>query len=649
MGPPRKKDAVNKGKHSLNPDRGKQEKGSTMRTKSTIKRLNMYRNFKAKRDKKGKIIRAAPFQSTVASGAVSRVEPNRRWFGNTRVISQDSLQAFKEAMKLKNPYEIMLRQTRLPISLLDEKKIRKKPDILAAESFEYVFGKKARRKRPHLSCDDLSSLVREAETSCHNYLREKDGNLQRDNDGIRDLTSDPHFKAGSSKRLWNELFKVIDSSDVVLYVLDARDPMGTRSRYIEQYMKKEKPNKHLIFVINKVDLVPVWITKRWKTILSSEYPTLVFYANLTKPLGKTALMSLLRQMAGFHAKDRHQISVGVIGYPNVGKSSIINAMRSKKVCKVAPLAGETKVWQYVTLLKSIYLIDCPGVVYPEGDTEAEMVMKGVVRVEYLQQPEMYIPEVLERVKPEFVQQRYGLPIFDPTCHPLSTESISGQKPAEEVTAAPVIEYPPNAKWPVDANLFLELVAKKTGKLLKGGEPDIVTTAKRVLNDFQRGKLPYFVKPPPLENDGNGANADSAAGAARSNQEETIPREDALEQAFIDAFNAEAEADLDESVEDKANDEEKTVNEEEGKANEEKNEAECVDGSDAGLLNLLPNSEDEAEAAAEEEAAASSKGLSAARRRQLERALRRKAGRAGRHYYEEVNVKNRKRRSGGSKK
>lgn len=51
---------------------------------------------------------------------------------------------------------------------------------------------------------------------------------------------------------------------------------------------------------------------------------------------------------------------------------------SKKVCKVAPLAGETKVWQYVTLLKSIYLIDCPGVVYPEGDTEAEMVMKGVV-------------------------------------------------------------------------------------------------------------------------------------------------------------------------------------------------------------------------------------------------------------------------------
>jgi Fe2+ transport system protein B len=50
----------------------------------------------------------------------------------------------------------------------------------------------------------------------------------------------------------------------------------------------------------------------------------------------------------------------MIGYPNVGKSSVINALRSKKVCNVAPIAGETKVWQYITLMKRIYLIDCPG-------------------------------------------------------------------------------------------------------------------------------------------------------------------------------------------------------------------------------------------------------------------------------------------------
>ena len=57
----------------------------------------------------------------------------------------------------------------------------------------------------------------------------------------------------------------------------------------------------------------------------------------------------------------------------------MNTLRSKKVCKAAPLAGETKVWQYVTLMKGLYLIDCPGVVYPpHGDTETDLVLKGVV-------------------------------------------------------------------------------------------------------------------------------------------------------------------------------------------------------------------------------------------------------------------------------
>lgn len=55
-------------------------------------------------------------------------------------------------------------------------------------------------------------------------------------------------------------FQVIDSSDVVVQVLDARDPMGTRSPHVESYLKKEKHWKHLIFVLNKCDLVPTWAT-----------------------------------------------------------------------------------------------------------------------------------------------------------------------------------------------------------------------------------------------------------------------------------------------------------------------------------------------------------------------------------------------------
>ena len=88
---------------------------------------------------------------------------------------------------------------------------------------------------------------------------------------------------------------------------------------------------------------------RWVKILSKEYPTLAFHASITNPFGKGALIQLLRQFGRLHG-DQKQISIGLIGYPNVGKSSIINTLKKKKVCKVAPIPGETKV--------PIPLLDC---------------------------------------------------------------------------------------------------------------------------------------------------------------------------------------------------------------------------------------------------------------------------------------------------
>jgi nuclear GTP-binding protein len=113
-------------------------------------------------------------------------------------------------------------------------------------------------------------------------------------------------------------------------------------------------------------------------VLSRDYPTLAFHASINNSFGKGALIQLLRQFGKLHS-DKKQISVGFIGYPNTGKSSIINTLRKKRVCSVAPIPGETKVWQYITLMRRLYLIDCPGVVYPDPkDTEADIVLKGVV-------------------------------------------------------------------------------------------------------------------------------------------------------------------------------------------------------------------------------------------------------------------------------
>jgi len=56
---------------------------------------------------------------------------------------------------------------------------------------------------------------------------------------------------------------VIDSSDVLLYVLDARNPNGTRTKYLEDYVKKNCPHKHMVFLLNKCDLIPTSVTQKW--------------------------------------------------------------------------------------------------------------------------------------------------------------------------------------------------------------------------------------------------------------------------------------------------------------------------------------------------------------------------------------------------
>jgi len=150
-----------------------------------------------------------------------------------------------------------------------------------------------------------------------------------------------------------------------LYVLDARNPNGTRTKFIEQYLKHKCPNKHFVFILNKCDLIPTSITQRWVKYLSKIFPTIAFQASINNPFGKGTLIQLLKQFDLLH-KDKKNISVGLIGYPNAGKSSVINALMKKACCKAAPIPGQTKTWQYITLTKRIYLIDCPGIVHDEN-------------------------------------------------------------------------------------------------------------------------------------------------------------------------------------------------------------------------------------------------------------------------------------------
>ncbi|KAF7730549.1 GTPase required for pre-60S ribosomal subunit nuclear export and maturation [Apophysomyces ossiformis] len=424
-----------------------------------VKYVNMLKGGKAIRDSQGRIIKAAEFQSTEVTTA--RIAPNRKWFGNTRVIGQKALEDFRESLgaKVHDPYQILLKQNKLPMSLLQDPTKQGRMHILETESFSTTFGSKAQRKRPKLNIGSMEEMMSKVDDTHENYQCSKDTSLLANKQS--DFTEQArgwYLQAGQSKRIWNELYKVIDSSDVIIHVLDARDPEGTRCRKVENYIRKEKPHKHLIFVLNKVDLVPTWSTARWVATLSRDAPTLAFHASINNSFGKGSLIQLLRQFSGLHS-DKKQISVGFIGYPNTGKSSIINTLKAKKVCNVAPIPGETKVWQYITLMKRIYLIDCPGVVPPNiEDSDTDIILKGSVRVENIPNPEDTIPTILERVRKEYVQRTYGL-----------------------------------HEWK-DTNDFLEQLARKTGKLLKRGEPDLHNVSVMVLNDWLRGRIPYYVPP-----------------------------------------------------------------------------------------------------------------------------------------------------------
>lgn len=96
----------------------------------------------------------------------------------------------------------------------------------------------------------------------------------------------------------------------ILHVIDARNVPGTRCTMIEKHLKQaHQSHKHLIFILNKIDLVPNWVAKRWMGELAAVRPTIAFHASLTHAFGKGALISLLRQFGKLH-QDKKQISVG---------------------------------------------------------------------------------------------------------------------------------------------------------------------------------------------------------------------------------------------------------------------------------------------------------------------------------------------------
>ncbi|CAA3004748.1 nuclear nucleolar GTPase 2, partial [Olea europaea subsp. europaea] len=274
-----------KPKHSLdvNRDANKSKNG---RSGATVRRLKMY-DTRPKRNTKGKILKNDLQSKELPS---TRIQPDRRWFGNTRVVNQKELEFFREELqnRLSSNYNVLLKERKIPMSLLNDHQKQARVHLIDTEPFADAFGPKTKRKRPKLMAFDYESLLKRADGS-QDAFEEKYGantSFEGSEDGFRDLVRHTMFEKGQSKRIWGELYKVIDSSDVVVQVLDARDPQGTRCYHLERHLKEHCKHKHMILLLNKCDLVPAWATKGWLRILSKEYPALAFHASINKSFGK---------------------------------------------------------------------------------------------------------------------------------------------------------------------------------------------------------------------------------------------------------------------------------------------------------------------------------------------------------------------------
>jgi nuclear GTP-binding protein len=317
-----------------------------------------------------------------------------------------------------------------------------------------------------------------------------------------------HRNPDSSRKAFDKIFKqVLDAADVVLYVLDARDPEGTRSREVErQIMAAEGGSKRLILVLNKIDLVPPPVLKGWLTHLRRYFPTIPLRASTPASNAQTfdhkqltlkaTSETLLRSLKSYAASKqlKRSISVGVIGYPNVGKSSVINALTSRLnkgtqsfACPVGSEAGVTTSLREVKVDSKLKILDSPGIVFPStvdgeakedkqrrrAEHEARLILLNALPPSQITDPIPAVNLLLERLSTsealyERLLKYYGIVALGPFGQ--------GDKTTD----------------------FLVQVARKRGRLGKGGVPNFHSAAMTVITDWRDGRIQGWLEPPTLK-------------------------------------------------------------------------------------------------------------------------------------------------------
>src|SRR3989344_3370366 len=145
------------------------------------------------------------------------------------------------------------------------------------------------------------------------------------------------------------LDEVIKNSDIILIILDARMINQSINKFIES--KIEYYKKRYLFVINKIDL----ISKQEQNKINLKNSIEISARNY---ISTVRLLNKIRELA-----KGKPVTVGVVGFPNTGKSTLINVLKGRKSAGTSPVSGYTKVLQMVKITKDIMMIDTPGILH----------------------------------------------------------------------------------------------------------------------------------------------------------------------------------------------------------------------------------------------------------------------------------------------
>lgn len=365
-----------------------------------------------------------------------------------------------------------------------------------------------------------------------------------------DLVITPYEK---NLEFWRQLWRVIERSDVVVQIVDSRNPLLFRCEDLELYVKEVDANKQNILLLNKADFLTDEQRKVWAEYFDSQKIKIAFFSaleeeetakadesdgettedesedsdleehtsvkeikekaaeiernleeaeklldqvalgnisqnvdnaipvdsqheikNCSKILSRQELIDFFKSIRESHPSAKETITIGLTGYPNVGKSSTINALLQEKKVSVSATPGKTKHFQTLFLDKELILCDCCGLVLPSFCfTKAEMILNGILPIDQMRDHVPAINTLCTLIPRHVLEDIYGI---------LITKPLEGEDPNRS---------------PHSEELLLAYGYNR-GFMTANGQPDQSRSARRVLKDFVNGKLLYCMAPPTKE-------------------------------------------------------------------------------------------------------------------------------------------------------